>query len=101
MSELNAAVWAQVLIGLLVAGQAERRRVCRVLHDEVGQALSAAGLQLELLRMDCESCAPEVAVRASSIQKLLDGALTPLRELASQLDPAPWASNRAEVDSGE
>jgi len=85
-------VLAQVLVTLLVAGQRERKRVCRVLHDDVGQTISAVGLQLELLRMDCETSAPEIAHRIASVQKLLDGALNPLRALMSQLDPSPWTS---------
>lgn len=87
-------VLAQVLVNLLVAGQLERRRVCQVLHDDIGQTISAVGLQLELLRMDFEGAAPEIASRTSSIQKLLDGALNPLRELVSQLDPSPWTRTR-------
>jgi signal transduction histidine kinase len=87
-------VMAQVLISLLLAGRLERRRVCQVLHDDVGQTISAVGLQLELLRMDYENSVPEIASRTSSIQKLLEGALNPLRELVSQLDPSPWTPNR-------
>lgn len=96
MCESNAAMWTQVLNSLLVANQLERQRVCEVLHDEVGQTLSAVGLQLELLRMDFEGRAPEISLRTSSIQKLLDSALAPLRDLVAQIDPALWASGHAE-----
>jgi signal transduction histidine kinase len=89
MCESNTAMWTQVLSCLLVANRMERQRVCDVLHDEVGQTLSAVGLQLELLRMDFEGRAPDISCRTTSIQKLLDGALTPLRDLVSQIDPAP------------
>jgi len=34
------------------AREQEGARVSRILHDEVGQVLSAIGLQLDLLRMD-------------------------------------------------
>ncbi len=94
MSKADPVV-AQVLVSLLLAGRLERRRVCQVLHDDVSQTISAVGLQLELLRMDFENSVPEIASRTSSIQRLLDGALNPLRELVSQLDPSPWTRDRS------
>jgi hypothetical protein len=50
------------------------------LHDEVAQSLSAAGLQLDLLRMDLEARVPEIAARTAEIQNLLDDALRRVRE---------------------
>ena len=84
-------VLSQLLVALACSGQAERDRISKVLHDEVGQVVSAAGLQLELLRMDFESRAPEVAARVATIQQTLDSALAPLRRLVSELDPVPRA----------
>ena len=52
----------------------------RFLHDEVAQSLSAAGLQLDLLRMDLEARVPEIAGRTADIQNLLDDALRRMRE---------------------
>jgi signal transduction histidine kinase len=68
-----------------------------MLHDQVGQVLSAAGLQLELLRMDFEQRIPEVSTRTAEIQQLLERALVHVRALICELNPAPvtGASARA------
>ena len=65
----------------------ERLRVSRLLHDEVGQVLSAIGLQIELLRMDCAGLAA-VAERIAETQKLLARALEQVRQLSYDLSPA-------------
>ena len=95
MSE-SSHMLAQVLVGLVRSGQVERERVCKVLHDEVGQVISAVGLQIELLRLDFEAQAPGIAARTAEIQEMLDSALTPLRRLVSELNAAP----RSKYDSG-
>jgi len=87
MSESNQML-AQVVAGLVRSGQLERERVCKVLHDEVGQVISAVGLQIELLRLDFEGQAPGIASRTAEIQRMLDSALTPLRRLVTELHPA-------------
>jgi len=63
--------------------------VSRILHDEVGQVLSAAGLQLELLKMDFEGRAPEITARTTAIQELLDRALVSVRKVVSHINPVP------------
>jgi signal transduction histidine kinase len=60
-------------------------RIAKVLHDDVGQILSAVGLQLELLRMDFEGRAPEIGVRTTEIQQLLDRAMAQLRKLINEI----------------
>jgi signal transduction histidine kinase len=75
----------------------ERERISRVLHDEVGQVVSAVGLQLELLRMDFESREPEIAARVAAIQHSLESALVPLRRLASELGAVPRAGSGSET----
>ena len=67
----------------------EAERISRILHDEVGQVVSAVGLKLELLRMDCEKLTPEAAERVASIQRLLETAMVPLRRLISELATEP------------
>ena len=67
---------------------AQRSRTADFLHDDVAQSLSAAGLQLDLLRMDLESTVPEIASRTTEIQRLLDEALRRVREFnAAHLKP--------------
>jgi signal transduction histidine kinase len=67
----------------------ERARISRILHDQVGQVMSAVGLQLELLRMDFEKAAPEISARTAEIQQLLERALVHVRTLVSELNPEP------------
>lgn len=75
------------LAAYLEAREAERSRLARLLHDEVGQILSAVGLQLDLLRMDCAN-RPELAQRVGDAQKLLERAVSQVRELSYWLNPA-------------
>ena len=89
MSELGASSAHKVML--------ERERISRVLHDEVGQVVSSAGLQLELLRMDFESRAPEIAARIVAIQRSLESALAPLRRLTSELEAVPRAGRCSEA----
>jgi len=81
--KLGEADW---LVYVLQARQQERSRISRMLHDEIGQMLSAAGLQLDLLRMDCTKF-PSVSARITETQKLLEQAVAQVRELSYALDP--------------
>jgi len=67
--------------------QLERRKLARMLHDEVAQVLSAAGLQLDILRMDLAERVPEIVVRTAEIQGLLDRVVKGIRDLSYQLNP--------------
>lgn len=74
--------------GVLNAQEAERARLARILHDEVGQGLSAAGLQLDLLRMDLEGAVPSIAQRTAEVQKILEQLMQRVREFSYELNPA-------------
>lgn len=67
--------------------QSERSKVARLLHDEVAQILTAAGLQLDILRMDLADRVPEIAGRTAEIQELLDRVVQGVRDLSYQLNP--------------
>ena len=67
--------------------QSERGRLARMLHDEVAQTLSGAGLQLDILRMDLEDRVPEIASRTCEIQSLLDQVAKHIRHLSYELNP--------------
>src|SRR5712691_2945717 len=67
--------------------QLERSKLARLLHDEVAQILSAAGLQLDILKMDLVDRVPEIAVRTAEIQQLLDRVVKEIRDLSYQLNP--------------
>jgi signal transduction histidine kinase len=66
---------------------AERGRLCQFLHDQVGQQLSAAGLQLDLLRMDLAASASPHALRAAAIQATLETVIDALRGFNSEFHP--------------
>ncbi len=65
----------------------ESARVARLLHDEVGQVLSAVGLQLAVLRMDFSSQIPELAQRTTEIQDMLERAMNQVRDVSYELNP--------------
>lgn len=77
------------LLATIVDGQEqEGARASRLLHDEVGQILSAVGLHLDVLRMDVEEDTPAVASRITEIQKILERAVEQVRALSYDLNPA-------------
>ena len=86
--EKNERSPAQMLIALLTSRELEGTRVARVLHDEVGQVLSAVGLQLAVLRLDLEDRVPEIGLRTGEIQQMLERAMTQVRGLSYELNPA-------------
>ena len=78
-----------MLLGIIRERDAERTRVARLLHDEVGQVLSAAGLHLDALRLDVQDRAPEIVGRTWEIQSILEGAVQQVRRLSYELCPEP------------
>jgi len=79
---------ADMLATMVEYRENELARVSRLLHDEVGQVLSAVGLHLEALRLDFESRAPEIAGRTAEIQGILEQAVALVRNLSYELNPA-------------
>jgi signal transduction histidine kinase len=79
---------ARLVVTLMNAQEQEWARVSRVLHDEVSQVMSAVGLQLDVLRMDLQDQVPEIPARTAEIQKLLERAISLVRELSYELNPA-------------
>jgi signal transduction histidine kinase len=65
----------------------ENERLARTLHDEVGQILSAVGLQMDILGLDVCSRVPEIVERTRAMQTLLDEAMSTVRRLTNQLSP--------------
>jgi PAS domain S-box-containing protein len=72
---------------MVKAQASERGRLARFLHDEVGQSLSAAGLQLDLLRMDFEAAAPGIGARTVELQGMLETIMAGVREFSYELNP--------------
>ena len=78
----------RMLVSTINAREVESDRVSRTLHDEVGQVLSAVGLQLDVLRLDFQKQAPDIAPRTVEIQKMLEVAMSRVRALSYDLNPA-------------
>ncbi len=55
----------------------------KALHDDIGPLLSAAGLRLQLLKMDF----PETAERVREVTETLDAAIDRVRALSQDLRP--------------
>jgi two-component system NarL family sensor kinase len=67
--------------------QAERGKLARMLHDEVAQILSGAGLQLDILKMDLQDRVPEIVPRTAEIQSLLERVVRHIQHLSYELNP--------------
>jgi two-component system, NarL family, sensor histidine kinase NreB len=76
------------VLGALKAMEFERKSASRFLHDSVGQNLTAIGLQLDLMRMDLETLAPDVCERIAEIQKMLEVMMEEVREYSYELNPS-------------
>jgi NO-binding membrane sensor protein with MHYT domain len=80
----RSSVRARVASRLLAAQESERRRIARVLHDDVGQLLTALRLNLQRLGARAE---PERALVAESVA-LVDETLGRVRALSLELRPS-------------
>jgi signal transduction histidine kinase len=58
-------------------------RAGKILHDEIGPLLSAAGLRLQLIKMDF----PETAEQVREVTETLDEAIDRVRALSQELRP--------------
>ena len=77
-----------LVLRTLDALETSRARLSQLLHDHVGQSLSAAGLQLDLLRMDLAESAVPVPQRISEIQGTLETIMELVRDVNRELNPA-------------
>ena len=76
------------VLGAMKAQEFERNTLSKFLHDQVGQNLTALGLQLDLARMDLESVSPETCVRLGEIQQVLETIMEQVREYSYHLNPS-------------
>ena len=77
-----------LLVRVMNARELEGARISRTLHDDVGQVLSAIGLQLDLLRMDLNENVADGEKRIAEIQKVLEQAVAQVRDLSYELNPS-------------
>jgi len=78
----------QTVLSALKAQEFERKMAAKFLHDNVGQNLTALGMQLDLARMDLEAAAPEVCGRLAEIQKQLETIMEDVRDYSYELNPS-------------
>jgi len=76
------------VLGALKAQEFERKQVSKLLHDVVGQNLTAMGLQLDLLRMDMETVSQEGCDRIVEMQKVLEQIMEQVREATYAFNPS-------------
>lgn len=65
-----------------------RERIARVLHDGVCQSITAAGLNLDLAKMELPA---ESAARIEEVQEMLERAFDEVRRLSHETHPDPVA----------
>jgi signal transduction histidine kinase len=78
----------RMLVSAINAREQESDRVSRRLHDEVGQVLSAVGLQLDALKLEFQERVPEIVEATQNIQGMLEQAMKEVRALSYDLNPA-------------
>jgi signal transduction histidine kinase len=78
----------QMIVSTIDARERESSRISRLLHDDVGQVLSAVGLQLDVLKLDFKEDFPTLASRIDEIQQHLHHAMEQVRSISYRLNPA-------------
>jgi len=78
----------RMIVSTINARDVESNRVSRILHDEVGQVLSAVGLLLDVMKLDFRNQVPDITDRVNEIQKMLDHAVKEVRSLSYDLNPS-------------
>ena len=89
-SQERATAQQEVLGQIIAAQEAERARVARDLHDQIGQALTSVLLSLKLVtdalgRDPADT--PQAVARADDVRTLVADALQDVRQLAFDLRP--------------
>ena len=70
---------------VIEAQEAERRRISRELHDQVGQILTAVKMNLQVLKHKCTQ--PAILVSINDNLKVIDEAVDQIRDLSVDLRP--------------
>lgn len=69
------------------AEEAEKTRVARRLHDDVGQALAAVRMKWYALEARLNAADPAVAAEMQAVMPILEGAISEVREVSEALRP--------------
>ena len=67
--------------------EAERTRIAREIHDELGQALTALKIDLTWLRRRLPQPAPELAGKVDGMESILDDTAGAIQRIATELRP--------------
>jgi PAS domain S-box-containing protein len=65
----------------------ERLRISRELHDELGQSLTGIRMEVSWLGSRLLADQPEMEKKVGSIKKLIDGSISAVRRISSELRP--------------
>jgi len=76
-----------LVLRTLEALEIDRARLSQLLHDHIAQNLSAAGLQLDLLRMDLAEAVLPIPQRIGEIQAMLETIIGLVRDVNRELNP--------------
>jgi two-component system sensor histidine kinase UhpB len=85
--ETQSEIVQQLSARLLQAGDEERRRIARDLHDNAGQTLTAVGLNLAAIEKETKEIAPDVASMAAESRTLVKQLIEEIRTLSYLLHP--------------
>ena len=78
----------EMLLSFVVERDTQFARISRFLHDEIGQVLSAVGLQLDALRHDFGTGNAEFNQRTAEIQQMIEPTIARIRDLSYELNPS-------------
>jgi signal transduction histidine kinase len=85
----DAAIAAGLFESVQGALRREHEQVSRLLHDDIGQILTVAALELDLVQIDFAAANPELAGRIAGVQRTLEQAFEKVRSLAYAVHPNP------------
>jgi signal transduction histidine kinase len=77
----------ELSLGMIEVREAERTRIARELHDELGQVLTALKMDVEMLSEKVPHDRADLAEHAASMNRLLDSTVATTRRIASDLRP--------------
>ena len=87
-AEQREAMRGELLRRVVAAQEAERQRIARELHDETGQALTAAGLGLRGIATTLSKDPERAASNLKQLEKMVSRALNELQRLIADLRPS-------------
>jgi PAS domain S-box-containing protein len=77
----------ELSIAMAEVRELERTRIARELHDELGQALTALKMDVELLRVALPPARTDLVDQTATMRELLDSTVATTRRISSDLRP--------------